>query len=189
MTVRSESAIYSRAGYAAPRCFARIATALFAIATLTGRTPVSADPVATATPTPAQAGVIATNCRTYNAARRFVESFHYCASALDAYRGVEAGTKPPYWYFAFAQAELLSYQASDRAGMNQHTDALQTALTAHRMAIAVNRAYDLDAGERAKVRALTVQLANFERVETSILQTPAAVPPVPPPAAASAPRR
>ncbi len=121
------------------------------------------------------------SCRAFNAAGRYADSLAVCLAAAEAFRQAQRGSAPA-WFIVFSQADMLAFAAADRAGLGQHAEALNTALTAHQMLQYVYSAYPLDALQRSRVSALQRELRAFEGVEA------AAVGPSGAPNGASAPR-
>ncbi len=113
------------------------------------------------------------SCRAFNAAGRYADSLSVCLAAAEAYRQAPRGSAPA-WFLIFSQADMLAFAAADRAGLRQHTEALNTALTAHQMLQYVYSAFPLDALQRKQVSALQRELRAFEGVEAAAAASPGA---------------
>lgn len=111
------------------------------------------------------------SCHGYNAARRFADSLPFCILAAQAYRQKDQTTADN-GLALFAQADMLTFAAADRAGLGQHKEAVQTVLAARQLVVYIGGHFSLTEVERSRLVALARHLQKLQTNESSYAPVP-----------------
>jgi hypothetical protein len=111
----------------------------------------------------------AQKCQETKRAGDYANSLALCLSAAALFKSIGDGEKINPWYSYEVEGQMLEAAALDYAALKRHQEALDTALTAHRLLLYIYKNYKMDPDDYADIAAITARLSKFEALERTRL--------------------